>query len=513
VYAQNHLLTKEEIDKQYEEVINPTTEKDIKKIDVLINASKNINYKEGIGKGNLKMLYFYYNLSDYKKMLEIIWQTETLELKNNEQLSSLFIFKSYANGALGIQKEEFQNIKAALKYAKKIEEPDRRHFRTSIVYNRFSAYYDYKMPDSLIYYLKKELEELEKINDSDPENRKKKYYDIALSNINIGNFYLGVAQPQRLDLAEPYYMKVYNYRTTQPDIFEYHDMPILCGVGRFYMEKGEYEKSIKIANEVLQREKRKKNPTYRYFAYVLLDESYGGLNNPVEQVKYTKLHAALTDSLNKAAKQEVNQQFGKLVTNVEAKKEKEYSSNLKMILTGSGCFILILSLTTWFFWQRKNKNIQKKYEAIISKIKSEPQISENDEEIIENDESKATTGINDDTFKSLLVKLDKFEKSKLYLKNDISRPWLTSHLNTNTKYLFEVIKNYKGKNFTDYINGLRIEYITRKLVEDPIYREYKNEYLAEECGFNSRQVFITAFKKETGFTPSYFIDNLKSDAS
>ncbi|WP_260256382.1 helix-turn-helix domain-containing protein [Elizabethkingia miricola] len=35
-------------------------------------------------------------------------------------------------------------------------------------------------------------------------------------------------------------------------------------------------------------------------------------------------------------------------------------------------------------------------------------------------------------------------------------------------------------------------------------------YLAEECGYASSQVFINAFRKETGMTPSYFINGLKS---
>ncbi|WP_410920429.1 AraC family transcriptional regulator, partial [Pseudomonas sp. SIMBA_044] len=35
---------------------------------------------------------------------------------------------------------------------------------------------------------------------------------------------------------------------------------------------------------------------------------------------------------------------------------------------------------------------------------------------------------------------------------------------------------------------------------------------AEECGYSSAQVFALAFKKETGFTPSYFIENLKKES-
>lgn len=44
-----------------------------------------------------------------------------------------------------------------------------------------------------------------------------------------------------------------------------------------------------------------------------------------------------------------------------------------------------------------------------------------------------------------------------------------------------------------------------------VYREFKINYLAEECGFSSSKVFLAAFKKTTGVTPSYYITNLKKD--
>lgn len=255
--AQNH-LSKEEIDNQYEQLDNYNGDEYVKKIGILITSSGKINYKEGIVTGKMRLLNHLSKASDYQGMLKVISEIEALGVSGNEQISTIYIHKYYINKALGIEKAQIQNLNDALKYAKLIEKPDNRHLRTAIAYNFFSMYYDYKQPDSLLYYLEKELEELEKINDDNLKLRFEKYSAMALNNINIGNYYLGVAQPQRLDLAELYYMKVYDYRNTHPEIFESIDMPILCGVGRFYMEKGEYEKSIEIANKILQIEKRKK---------------------------------------------------------------------------------------------------------------------------------------------------------------------------------------------------------------------------------------------------------------
>jgi len=120
--------------------------------------------------------------------------------------------------------------------------------------------------------------------------------------------------------------------------------------------------------------------------------------------------------------------------------------------------------------------------------------------------------ITDETSTAILKKLAKFENSDKYLRKDINLTWLANNLNTNTKYISEVIKIHRNKNFNNYINGLRIEYIIQKLSQNPVYREYKITYLAEECGYASPQVFVIAFKKESGVTPSYFIDQLKAES-
>lgn len=519
--AQKTTVAQQEIIKKIDDIHKPSSDEDIEKIENLIEEAKKINFKEGVVKGKFKMLNVFFYRSDFKKTLELTRELDELDIKDNEQLTKLAIHKSYANKALGIQKEEIENIKDAVKYAKLIKDADKKHYQTSIAYNRFSAYYDYKNPDSLIYYLKKELEELKQLSDKNPE----KLSDIALSNLNIGNYYLGVANPQRLDLAEPFYLNTYNLKNTEPEIFEKQDMPILCGVGRFYYEKGNYEKAIELLNEVIRIEKIKKNPSFRLYAYTLIGDAYGSLKNTAEQAKYTKLYANLNDSINKEAQKEVNQQFEKLVTNAEKKKDEEHSSVLTVLFLSLSAFLLILAISLWFYLKRKKY----KYDELVNRIKSEKSKEEiiiteaveteyeelvfPDNYLTENNGSlkEKPNQITDTTVNLILHKLEKFEKSNKYLRNEISLTYLASQLGTNTKYLSEVIKQHKGKNFSNYINGLRINYIATLLYNDSKFREYKTSYLAELSGFSSREVFTVVFKKETGVSPSYFIDNLKNE--
>jgi len=162
-----------------------------------------------------------------------------------------------------------------------------------------------------------------------------------------------------------------------------------------------------------------------------------------------------------------------------------------------------------FFWKRNQRKLHESYETVINNLKktNDPPAQNVQLEI----SSEKSINITDETLKMILTKLEKFEKSQKFIKKDLSLTSLANDLNTNTRYLSEIIKQYKGNSYNNYINGLRINYITNKLYENHIYREYKISYLAEACGFSSREVFAVIFKKETGVSPSYFINNLKKD--
>ena len=115
------------------------------------------------------------------------------------------------------------------------------------------------------------------------------------------------------------------------------------------------------------------------------------------------------------------------------------------------------------------------------------------------------------TENNILKSLSELEKSHFYLNKDISLNSVAVELSINQRYLSYVINKHRTKDFASYINELRINYIIDRLKNDDNYLQYKISYLAELCGFSSREVFTTIFKKETGISPSYFIDNLKKD--
>ena len=109
----------------------------------------------------------------------------------------------------------------------------------------------------------------------------------------------------------------------------------------------------------------------------------------------------------------------------------------------------------------------------------------------------------------IIQKLEKFEKSGLFTNRNLSLPYLAAYLETNTKYLSKIIKNYKHSDFNAYINKLRIDYILKQLNENNEYRHYKISSLAEEAGYSSHSKFATIFKQVVGIPPSLYIQHLE----
>ena len=126
-----------------------------------------------------------------------------------------------------------------------------------------------------------------------------------------------------------------------------------------------------------------------------------------------------------------------------------------------------------------------------------------------NSNSDDHNSISEDINNAILLELSKFEKSRGFLRNDITLNNLAQLLNTNSNYLSKTINYQKQKNFSSYISDLRIEYCIQKLKEDKTFKKYSIKAISEEMGFNNPESFSKAFYKKTGVYPSNFIKEIE----
>lgn len=111
-------------------------------------------------------------------------------------------------------------------------------------------------------------------------------------------------------------------------------------------------------------------------------------------------------------------------------------------------------------------------------------------------------------FKILIEKIEQFEKSKSFLTKNITLDSLSKDFDTNRDYLSKLVNEVKGKNFSQYLNELRINYIVEELKSNEKIRKHTIAAIADDIGYNNAESFTNAFKKITGTLPSYYIKAL-----
>lgn len=265
-----------------------------------------------------------------------------------------------------------------------------------------------------------------------------------------------------------------------------------------FHSEGNFNQSIEALNPLKPFDNKVQNVWLKEEIYKLISQNYKELGDWEQYKVYYNLQNDLSDSINQVKENarilfvvKVNKKQDEIL---ESKSESQ-TKWIYIILTA-----IVLVLIIGYLWNRKlnisKENFDKKLKEKEDKLRLETEIKIT--------ESAGKIVIPDKTIHALLKKLDEFEQNEEYLDSSMSLNLLAENLNTNTKYLSEIINTHKNKNFHSYINELRINYIIDKLKNNPVYLKYKVSHLAEEAGFSSHSLFSTVFKQVTGLSPATY---------
>ncbi len=192
-----------------------------------------------------------------------------------------------------------------------------------------------------------------------------------------------------------------------------------------------------------------------------------------------------------------------LIQELESKKKISYWRFFIMLF-----FLLIISSIAILNY-RKQRLYKERFQKLINK----KVVGYKVEESIETPEKvEEGIGISQDIIEKVLDEMKKFEENNEFLKPNLTTTVLARKLKTNAKYLSKIINHYKEKNFTQYINDLRIGFIIEELKKNSKYRNFTIKALAIEAGFSSAEVFSKSFYKNTGIYPSYFIKQIEKSS-
>ena len=111
--------------------------------------------------------------------------------------------------------------------------------------------------------------------------------------------------------------------------------------------------------------------------------------------------------------------------------------------------------------------------------------------------------MSDDDIQRMTAIVDRWVASGGYLKSGITMQTVVAEMHIPRYQLATWLKTTKWELFNPWLTHLRIEEAKRLMKEHP---DWSNDAIANQCGFSSRTYFQNVFHKQTGMTPSEFVE-------
>lgn len=159
--------------------------------------------------------------------------------------------------------------------------------------------------------------------------------------------------------------------------------------------------------------------------------------------------------------------------------------------------------------RRKNHDIYNKYVKILN----EKALLQNKEEQEQPERNRKYVGssLTDDMREALKHKIVEVMKDENIVCNDgFSLDILASECESNSTYVSQVLNEGFGKSFNRMLNEVRIEIVSRRLMDTEKNGNLTIEAISASVGFKSRSNFSRTFKAITGLTPTEFLKEAKS---
>ncbi|MBW7675229.1 helix-turn-helix domain-containing protein [Chryseobacterium chendengshani] len=479
--------------------------------DTLLNLTKNVNTKDYPAKAHIiKGILFNYDWRYSEALDHYIIAQKSSKNKNPDQFY-------YIKKLIGILKTATDENKEALplfleyySYQKqKINTPD-KDIKSYIgsIFSLANSYSKNKQYKNALHFIDIGIKECNKFKDYT-------HYPYFVSATGIANYYLNNYQKAakgHLD-AEKSFIKNNDYGNLAITYYF---------LGKINYDVHKEETAVKYfvkADSVLVLSKDF-YPITRDGYEVLIDY-YKKTGDKERQLKYIdKLFYA--DSIINNSKQYLSKEIYKKYDTpilLEQKEEliNDLNSKNSVLYWCLTLGFVTLSILLFMFIKNKKKVIQYQKQAellLTTTIKKNvplPQITPVDEEINKHDLDleKPKTTVPNNILLDLKTQLELFETNKDFLHKNITIDGLAKKIGTNRDYLSKSVNELKGKNFSQYLNELRIHYIVEELKNNEKLRKYTISAIAEDVGFNNSESFSNAFKKITGTLPSIYIKLLQ----
>jgi len=207
----------------------------------------------------------------------------------------------------------------------------------------------------------------------------------------------------------------------------------------------------------------------------VLSEAYEANGEPLQALKYYKLERKISDSLN----------------------HREREAELAQLMIRHE-----INEKQWDFL--RNRKLVKAHRLLVEKQQDLVERG-----VMIGKSRKLRTGLcNHEAGTELISRLQVvLEVEKAYLDPGLSLDLLATRLSTNKNVLSGLINNHFSRNFNTLINEYRVNEVL-KLFAENAQANLTLEAIASNAGFSNRVTFYNAFKKVTGVSPSFYLEQI-----
>lgn len=237
------------------------------------------------------------------------------------------------------------------------------------------------------------------------------------------------------------------------------------------------------------------------------------IDTPTTQLQYSKE----IENINKFESQSLKKLISYETIKSKERMQSQKTKTNTWILISSISLALLLTFTSVII--RKNKKLQISYEKVISNLDNKESVKQiqNEKETTNNhkvDSNQTKTYVKDkeiDNEAAILMRLDLLEERRTFTSKNFSATQMSALLKTTPRNLSYILKKYRNEDFYNYLNTVRIDYITKELRDNPQLLKYKIAAISDMCGYSSHGQFTTNFRAKTGISPSQYISFLTKE--
>ncbi|KIC64803.1 helix-turn-helix domain-containing protein [Chryseobacterium taiwanense] len=482
--------------------------------DTLLKITQNIDNKEYPAKAHIIKGILRYNEFKYSEALDHYIQAQ--ELSKNKNQDQYYYIKKLVGILKTATEENEEALPLFLEYynyeKQKINTAD-KDIKSYIgsIFSIANSYSKNKKYEQSKLYNKIGIAECKKYNDYT-------HYIYFIMSEGIADYYLKNFSAASLNLLKVEKALLKNNDYSNLSILYYY-----LGKTNFKAKKEKEAIQYFIKSDSLSFISNDFEPITRDGYEVLIDY-YKKSGDKENQLKYIdKLFYA--DSIINNSKQYLSKEiYRKYDTPILLEKKEALIKDLNnkntllywLLGIGSLCILLLI-----YLYKRRIREYKKQAELLLEKSKEKQEelptvlSTPNNNEIIKErilKGEKSKSILSDKKLKDFKVRLEQFENNKEFLRKNITVDSLAKDFDTNRDYLSKSVNELKGKNFPQYLNELRINYIVEELNSNEKLRKHTIVSIAEDIGYNSSESFANAFKKITGTLPSYYIKLLQEQA-